>query len=65
MLAQSEATNTAKKEENIFKQAWHSVEDALHLHSDPPVEDVPPPGNFFISTHEPLLSSALRDKRPL
>ncbi|KAF9092871.1 hypothetical protein BGX23_003851 [Mortierella sp. AD031] len=40
MLAQSEAP---KKEENIFKQAWHSVEDALHLRSDPPVEDVPPP----------------------
>ncbi|KAF9907271.1 hypothetical protein EC991_011172 [Linnemannia zychae] len=40
MLAQSEAT---KKDENIFKQAWHSVEEALHLRSDPPVEDVPPP----------------------
>ncbi|KAF9999270.1 hypothetical protein BGZ80_006598 [Entomortierella chlamydospora] len=37
-----------KKEENVFKQAWHSVEDALHLRPDPPKEvsppeDVPPP----------------------
>ncbi|KAF9216629.1 hypothetical protein CPC16_002381 [Podila verticillata] len=30
-----------KKEENVFKQAWHSVEEALHLRSEP--EDVPPP----------------------
>ncbi|KAG0375560.1 hypothetical protein BGX24_008943 [Mortierella sp. AD032] len=46
MLAQSEATkkdDATKNEENIFKQAWHSVEEALHLRSDPPVEDVPPP----------------------
>ncbi|KAF9131020.1 hypothetical protein BG015_003936 [Linnemannia schmuckeri] len=42
MLAQSEAPKK-EKEENIFKQAWHSVEDALHLRSDPPAEDVPPP----------------------
>ncbi|KAK3809029.1 MAG: hypothetical protein JOS17DRAFT_765411 [Linnemannia elongata] len=42
MLAQSEATKK-EKEENIFKHAWHSVEEALHLRSDPPVEDVPPP----------------------
>ncbi|KAF9933358.1 hypothetical protein FBU30_005762 [Linnemannia zychae] len=40
LAAQSEAT---KKDENIFKQAWHSVEDALHLRSDHPAEDVPPP----------------------
>ncbi|KAI1314678.1 hypothetical protein EDD11_001890 [Mortierella claussenii] len=45
MLAQPDAKSTApiKKEENIFKHAWHSVEEALHLRSDPPVEDVPPP----------------------
>lgn len=49
MLAQSEATKK-EKEENIFKHAWHSVEEALHLRSDPPVEDVPPPGNALFFT---------------
>ncbi|KAG0362683.1 hypothetical protein BG005_004557 [Podila minutissima] len=35
------AHDQPKKEENVFKQAWHSVEEALHLRSEP--EDVPPP----------------------
>ncbi|KAI8599357.1 hypothetical protein EDD21DRAFT_355535 [Dissophora ornata] len=44
MLAQSDAKNVnAKKEDNAFKHAWHSVEDALHLRSEPPVEAVSPP----------------------
>ncbi|KAF9430697.1 hypothetical protein BGZ94_004914 [Podila epigama] len=40
MLAQPghEEKKKTVKEENIFKQAWHSVEEALHLRSD-----VPPP----------------------
>ena len=44
MLARPDADNKPEKDENVFKQAWHSVEQALHLKSDPPVEDVPPPG---------------------
>ncbi|KAF9559762.1 Tripartite DNA replication factor [Mortierella alpina] len=46
MLAQPDAKNSSnecKKDENVFKHAWHSVEEALHLRSNPPVEDVPPP----------------------
>ncbi|KAG0049407.1 hypothetical protein BGZ83_005786 [Gryganskiella cystojenkinii] len=44
MLARPEGENQQPpKEENVFKHAWHSVEQALHLKSDPPVEDVPPP----------------------
>ncbi|KAG0216094.1 hypothetical protein BGX28_005989 [Mortierella sp. GBA30] len=42
MLAQPDAKN-CKKDENVFKHAWHSVGDKLHLRSDPPVDDVPPP----------------------
>ncbi|KAF9360879.1 hypothetical protein BGX26_007296 [Mortierella sp. AD094] len=43
MLAHSDSKDlNTKREENVFKQAWHSVEEALHLRSDPP-EDVPPP----------------------
>lgn len=34
-------TITCTKEENILHQAWHSLEEALHLR-----EPVPPPGNF-------------------
>ncbi|KAF9116300.1 hypothetical protein BGX27_003608 [Mortierella sp. AM989] len=42
MLAHPDPSVKTKKEENIFKHAWHSVEEALHLNSTPP-EDVPPP----------------------
>lgn len=34
-------TITCTKEENILHQAWHSLEEALHLR-----EPVPPPGNI-------------------
>ncbi|KAI7816960.1 hypothetical protein BC939DRAFT_467342 [Gamsiella multidivaricata] len=43
MLAQSDASLNAKKEESSFRQALHHVGEKLHLRSPAPVEDVPPP----------------------
>ncbi|KAF9913791.1 hypothetical protein BX616_009571 [Lobosporangium transversale] len=36
-------THCKKKDENVFKHAWYHVEEALHLRSHPPAEDIPPP----------------------
>lgn len=65
MLARPEADNKPEKEENVFKHAWHSVEQALHLKSDPHVEEVPPPGTSFqfISFHSILDNTTSCSKR--